>query len=182
MVVTAVIALGKRPVPFRTRKLSLSAPMVLREGSRGRVGRRRTLLWKGPTRTGWTFPHLTIRTIGNLGGTPEREPSRDTGDPADAEDSSEIVRAPTTVRRAPRHSIPEPVTNALRAGNVRRSFRGRVSAGESGRDDQATIACRAIWPSHRGRHSVYAPEIGRTRRSARISGVLRDARAVAQAS
>jgi hypothetical protein len=27
--VTAVIAKGKRPVPFRTRKLSPSAPMVL---------------------------------------------------------------------------------------------------------------------------------------------------------
>src|SRR5690554_6833344 len=40
--VTAVIARGKRPVPFRTRKLSPSAPMVLRGRPRGRVGRRRT--------------------------------------------------------------------------------------------------------------------------------------------
>jgi hypothetical protein len=36
------IAKGKHPVPFRTRKLSSSAPMVLRGGPRGRVGRRRT--------------------------------------------------------------------------------------------------------------------------------------------
>src|SRR5690606_29023765 len=40
--VTAVIARGKRPVPFRTRKLSPSAPMVLRGRLRGRVGHRRT--------------------------------------------------------------------------------------------------------------------------------------------
>src|ERR671932_35678 len=33
---------GKRPVPFRTRKLSLSAPMVLLRRRSGRVGRRRT--------------------------------------------------------------------------------------------------------------------------------------------
>src|SRR6478752_3182208 len=40
--VSVVIALGKRPVTFRTRKLSLSAPMVLQGGPCGRVGRRRT--------------------------------------------------------------------------------------------------------------------------------------------
>jgi len=40
--VTAVIAKGKRPVPFRTRKLSPSAPMVLHPPGCGRVGRRRT--------------------------------------------------------------------------------------------------------------------------------------------
>src|SRR5450432_537152 len=38
------MAKGKHPVPFRTRKLSPSAPMVLRGGLRGRVGRRRTCL------------------------------------------------------------------------------------------------------------------------------------------
>src|SRR6266540_3866406 len=42
--VSATIARGKRPVPSRTRKLSLSAPMVLRGPLRGRVGRRRTQL------------------------------------------------------------------------------------------------------------------------------------------
>src|SRR3954447_9289814 len=42
--VTAVMAKGKRPVTFRTRKLSLSAPMVLPGGPGGRVGHRRTYL------------------------------------------------------------------------------------------------------------------------------------------
>ena len=42
--VSAVMAEGRHPVPFRTRKLSSSAPMVLRGGPRGRVGRRRTCL------------------------------------------------------------------------------------------------------------------------------------------
>src|SRR5699024_12129755 len=40
--VTVVIAWGKRPVPFRTRKLRLTAPMVLQPGGCGRVGHRRT--------------------------------------------------------------------------------------------------------------------------------------------
>src|SRR3981189_3011879 len=40
--VTVVIAPGKRPVPFRTRKLSLVAPMVLQSKGCGRVGHRRT--------------------------------------------------------------------------------------------------------------------------------------------
>src|SRR3954470_10835563 len=38
--VSAAIATGKRPAPFRTRKLSPSAPMVLPGGPGGRVGRR----------------------------------------------------------------------------------------------------------------------------------------------
>src|ERR1700751_5753148 len=42
--VSAVIAKGKHPVPFRTRKLRPSAPMGLRGGPRWRVGRRRTCL------------------------------------------------------------------------------------------------------------------------------------------
>src|SRR6478752_1479330 len=45
--VSATIARGKRPVPSRTRKLSLSAPMVLRGPLRGRVGRRRTFFGQG---------------------------------------------------------------------------------------------------------------------------------------
>ena len=40
--VTAAIAEGKRPVPFRTRKLSPPAPMVLHSTGCGRVGHRRT--------------------------------------------------------------------------------------------------------------------------------------------
>src|SRR5947207_9284904 len=45
--VSAVMVKGKHPVPFRTRKLSPSAPMVLRGGPRGRVGRRRTSCSEG---------------------------------------------------------------------------------------------------------------------------------------
>src|SRR4030095_3064429 len=44
------MAEGRRPVPFRTRKLSLPAPMVLRGGPRGRVGRRRTFFARGAAR------------------------------------------------------------------------------------------------------------------------------------
>src|SRR5687768_9537752 len=41
------MARGKRPVSFRTRKLSLSAPMVLPWRRGGRVGRRRTTITEG---------------------------------------------------------------------------------------------------------------------------------------
>src|SRR5437764_3419737 len=44
------MAKGKRPVPFRTRKLCPSAPMVLRARVRGRVGRRRTFFFEGRRR------------------------------------------------------------------------------------------------------------------------------------
>ena len=43
LVVSVVFAVGSRPVPFRTRKLSLPAPMVLHSGGCGRVGRCRHL-------------------------------------------------------------------------------------------------------------------------------------------
>src|SRR4029453_8366169 len=46
--VTAVIAWGKRPVPFRTRKLRPTAPMVLHPGGWGRVGHRRTHIRSRP--------------------------------------------------------------------------------------------------------------------------------------
>ena len=48
--VSAAIARGKRPVPFRTRKLSLSASMVLQGGPCGRVDRRRTSFIKSAQR------------------------------------------------------------------------------------------------------------------------------------
>lgn len=41
-----VLARGPHPFPFRTRKLSLSAPMVLGSRDPGRVGRRRISLHK----------------------------------------------------------------------------------------------------------------------------------------
>jgi hypothetical protein len=50
--VTAVMAEGKHPVTFRTRKLSSSAPMVLHRGRCGRVGRRRTIFVRRPSLVG----------------------------------------------------------------------------------------------------------------------------------
>lgn len=38
------IAEGKHPIPSRTRKLSLPAPMILSRSRDGKVGRRRELL------------------------------------------------------------------------------------------------------------------------------------------
>jgi hypothetical protein len=58
--VTAAIAKGKHPVPSRTRKLSLSAPMVLQPEGCGRVGRRRTIIETGPPLRGWPCRHFRI--------------------------------------------------------------------------------------------------------------------------
>src|SRR6478752_5978604 len=79
--VSAAIARGKRPVPFRTRKLSLSAPMVLQGGPCGRVGHRRTPIHGMATHTGWPFrvkePHESRRNTGLVGLLPCRRPARD---------------------------------------------------------------------------------------------------------
>ena len=56
--VTAALARGKYPVPSRTRKSSLSAPMVLQPGGCGRVGRRRTF-FRQTLR--WRTWHLGLR-------------------------------------------------------------------------------------------------------------------------
>src|SRR3954447_26920967 len=55
--VSVIKALGKHPAPFRTRKLSLSAPMVLHGGPCGRLGRRRTTHHLRVNHTCW----LTLR-------------------------------------------------------------------------------------------------------------------------
>ena len=56
------MAKGKRPDPFRTRKLSLSAPMVLHGRLCGRVGRRRTYFETRPIHhRGWASLH--VRTL-----------------------------------------------------------------------------------------------------------------------
>src|SRR3712207_4205867 len=55
MVVSVVIAEGKRPDTFRTRKLSPPAPMVLHPGGCGRVGHRRTTTTATATHHGWPF-------------------------------------------------------------------------------------------------------------------------------
>src|SRR5690606_23048121 len=48
--ISVAIAVGSHPFPFRTRKLSPPAPMVLGERSPGRVGRRRISHSNGPLR------------------------------------------------------------------------------------------------------------------------------------
>src|SRR5687768_463412 len=48
------IARGSHPIPSRTRKLSPSAPMVLRGKLRGRVGRRRSQFSKRPVHPWWS--------------------------------------------------------------------------------------------------------------------------------
>src|ERR671920_2320940 len=67
--VSAAIAKGKHPAPFRTRKLSLSAPMVLQVRTCGRVGRRRTLLWWGhPVLQGGPFHFFVLsRRVSRMG-------------------------------------------------------------------------------------------------------------------
>ena len=66
--VTAAIASGKHPVPSRTRKLSLTAPMVLQPRGCGRVGRRRTNIRFRATRKGRpeVFLHLFCPPRGHL--------------------------------------------------------------------------------------------------------------------
>jgi hypothetical protein len=73
--VSVVIAVGKRPVSFRTRKLSLPAPMVLHLGGCGRVGRRRTqreeMAHPGHT-PGWAISASTPFYRSPLGHTPAK--------------------------------------------------------------------------------------------------------------
>lgn len=94
----AVMAWGKRPEPFRTRKLSPTAPMVLHLGGCGRVGHHRnTTKHEGPPHHqvrgphtihhpthnarhhqrqltpkppphSWTTPHTVVGTCGSRGG------------------------------------------------------------------------------------------------------------------
>src|SRR6476620_10568424 len=109
------MARGKRPVTFRTRKLSLSAPMVLPWRRGGRVGRRRTNIPErapafvpGPFRRphpptsaagagflrrradvvrepGVQRPHLTPRATDLVEGTPLVQPVRWLPVPADVQ-------------------------------------------------------------------------------------------------
>jgi hypothetical protein len=76
--VTAVIARGKRPVPFRTRKLRPAAPMVLHPGGCGRVGHRRnTIQVEDPNHQVGVLPHLNIKYT-----RPTQAPLRYRGTPA----------------------------------------------------------------------------------------------------
>lgn len=86
--VPVAMAEGKHPVPYRTRKLSLPAPMVLHAGACGRVGDRRTTHHprrgpgtppRAPTPCGGTTiqqPHQHTRQ--RYTGTRQRTPGYDT--------------------------------------------------------------------------------------------------------
>ena len=60
--VSVAIAVGSHPFPFRTRKLSPPAPMVLGERSPGRVGRRRISHAEGAPRGALSpfWPSFTV--------------------------------------------------------------------------------------------------------------------------
>src|SRR5947199_3457911 len=45
-----IIERGSHPIPFRTRQLSLSSPMILRGQLCGKVGRRRDKIYERPSR------------------------------------------------------------------------------------------------------------------------------------
>src|SRR5437868_11000815 len=62
--VAAVIAQGKHPVTFRTRKLSSAAPMVLHSGGCGRVGRRRTIFTRKAVPQGAAFRRSRTLSVG----------------------------------------------------------------------------------------------------------------------
>src|ERR1051326_4948570 len=99
------MAKGKHPVPFRTRKLSSSAPMVLQGRPCGRVGHRRTY-FRAP-----------------LGGS-ER------GLVLVAGASTERRGRHTTEGRSPREGVERPSV-AVCPGYVRSVRRGRAGAGHT---------------------------------------------------
>src|SRR3954469_13604261 len=107
------MARGKRPVSFRTRKLSLSAPMVLPWRRGGRVGRRRTTIPEGPPASAGgpsssrepDLPHRKSERISGASGVPAAGragdgvtlPWRCSRDPATVLSHTRIsVRAPPT--------------------------------------------------------------------------------------
>ena len=107
------MAAGRHPFPFRTRKLSPPAPMVLGEESPGRVGRRRDLLTKASPRpparacfaSGPAPAHGTV-TIGQCPG----------GPPADPWPGGRAPAAPGAVHGRP---ALVPAAPGLRCGEIR---------------------------------------------------------------
>ena len=123
------MAKGKHPVPFRTRKLSPSAPMVLRGGPRGRVGRRRTSFAEGRYRAGsgpWCMLCCPSSGHAVLSSSGHRVICRRQG----GTQWSGTVVAMAAARRA---AATRPSPDALRPGGlvpraVRRLPRGRIAA------------------------------------------------------
>ena len=104
--VTAVTAWGKRPVPYRTRKLRPTAPMVLHSGGCGRVGHRRTPCPGTPKPLVWGFRCLTTHP------TPEHRGTRP------AEGDGAPCSRPATGHRAPRPHPKGPGTRGVRHGSA----------------------------------------------------------------
>src|SRR4051794_41909362 len=99
------MARGKRPDPFRTRKLSLSAPMVLPRGRGGRVGRRRT-----------TIPRRAPSIRRGSFGTPPPRPSRPHRPPTpriDGRRRQQCRQRPKRPHRPPTPAVPERTKGAL---------------------------------------------------------------------
>src|SRR3954447_12380092 len=65
--VSVALAEGSHPVPFRTRKLSPPAPMVLPGKLGGRVGRRRSIFATPPRTSGAAFAFPTCLVLARGG-------------------------------------------------------------------------------------------------------------------
>ena len=128
--VSVAMAKGKHPVPFRTRKLSPSAPMVLRGGPRGRVGRRRTPSSRGRSPTGSGLNCVTGRS----------------SSPVDQ-------RSSPAHRRATHSGAPHDCARARR-GSPHAHFGATARAAASGgSSSEPTVTTLRIVPSGKASHS-----------------------------
>src|SRR5690242_17911865 len=118
--VTAVIAEGKRPVPFRTRKLSPPAPMVLHSGGCGRVGHRRTSSTGSRAIPNGMALEPVLRSAGNNRARPANRAGANGADPA-AESPEGKGNGPTGERPA------------LAEGRGRKAGRRTAGTSEAGR-------------------------------------------------
>ena len=123
------MAKGKYPVTFRTRKSSPSAPMVLRPGGRGRLGRRRTYYSKTPDFgrgflcfidfSRYKRPHGKIATCLRM---PTTGPAARDGTKTDRVGAAIVpVRAPARVRAGAGLLVVVTADRAGMAGNVVRT-------------------------------------------------------------
>lgn len=153
----AAIAKGKHPVPFRTRKLSSSAPMVLRGRPRGRAGHRRNTLRKdGPDPAG-AGPSLAVyltrsglMAVHGAGGVPPRRSSwltkrapkaRGRTHRRPAHRLSHRVKSKRAARNSARILLPGVQCQGFRRSRVAWSLWRRPSGGGSGEPGRAGLAC-----------------------------------------
>ena len=110
--VPVAMAEGKHPVPYRTRKLSLPAPMVLHAGACGRVGDRRTT--HHPRRGPGTPPRAPPPPAGGQpfnNHTSTRHPTRQPGPPDNRDHQTTgqpTGRTPTPDRTTDNTTRPDP--------------------------------------------------------------------------